>query len=282
MQAEQKQKIKTKLAAYCERLGSQNKAANSLKGVSGATVSNILNDQWDQIKPEMWLNVGKQVGYTTKEWVFVETRNFTFLTKLLKDASLHSHVFAAIDRAGSGKSATAKMYVENNKRVYRLECREYWNRKQFLYEVLTALGREASGMNVNELMASIVKTIKTSETPPTLIFDEFDKVSDQVLCFFITLYNELEDECAIMVCCTSHLEKRVERGLRLNKKGYQEFYSRIGRKFIELPGVCTSDIQQICRANGVTDDGLIKKVVEDCEYDLRRVKRKIHAIKNAA
>jgi hypothetical protein len=113
---------------------------------------------------------------------------------------------------------------------------------------------------------------------PIIIMDEADKLSDQVMYFFITLYNQLEDHCAIVMVATDYLEKKIRKGLRLNKKGYKEIFSRIGRKFIMLKGVCINDITEVCMANGVTVKSDIKSVIEDCDNDLRRVKRRCHAI----
>jgi hypothetical protein len=99
--------------------------------------------------------------------------------------------------------------------------------------------------------------------------------------FFITLYNNLEDHCGIVLCATNHLAKRIQRGRKLNKKGYNEIFSRKGRRFIELQGISTADVTAICMANGLTEAGKIREVMEECENDLRRVKRKVHALKNA-
>jgi hypothetical protein len=46
-----------------------------------------------------------------------------------------------------------------------------------------------------------------------------------------------------------------------------------------LKGVAASDIVAVCEANGVTNPADIQEVIKDSEGDLRRVKRKIHAIK---
>lgn len=46
MTTEQKQQIADQLRAYCGQKGSQNKAANSLNGVSSATISKVLSGQW--------------------------------------------------------------------------------------------------------------------------------------------------------------------------------------------------------------------------------------------
>ena len=274
-----KEQIRERLVDYCSRLGSQNKAANSLNEVSAGTISQIINNNWSLISDEMWRNIAAQIGHASKEWMIVETRDFKLLTTILEDAQENSIVFAVTGEAGSGKSAAFKTYLEGEtQNVYLLQCNEFWNRKLFMMELLSVMGRSSAGFTVGEMMNEIVSALKKAESP-LIIMDEADKLSDQVLYFFITLYNHLEDHCGIILAATDHLEKRINRGLRLNKKGYKEIYSRFGRKFIHLSGLTTVDINAVCIANGVTDKAMIKAIIEDCDNDLRRVKRKIHAAK---
>lgn len=279
MNENQKQAIAARLAIYVERFESQNKASKSLKGVSSATISQVLNQKWELIADEMWRNIASQTGYSNKEWVAVETGDFKFLTAVLESARTGSTVFAVTGDAGTGKTFALRKYVEENKRSYLIQCNEFWNRKTFMQELLAAMGRSYSGYTVTDMMSEVVRTLKTQQNP-LIIMDEADKVSDQVLYFFITLYNQLEDHCAIVMCATDHLEKRIKRGLKLGKKGYKEIYSRIGRRFVELDGLSSSDITAICVANGVVDKARIREVVEDSQWDLRRVRRKITSLRS--
>lgn len=274
-----KHAIVNELRAYCNRFSSQNKAANSLKNVSPGTISQMLNGKWDNISEAMWRGVLSQIGgKKLNTWSVVETRGFKEFTQLLDDARLYSNVIAVIGSAGSGKSETSKRYAADNKNTYRLVCSEFWNRKTFLGELLAAMGRDHGGMTVYEMMATVVRELKKQDDP-LLILDEADKLIDQVLYFFITLYNELEDHLGIVLCATEHLRKRIDRGINLNKKGYNEIYSRFGRKFIELTGINHADVFQVCMANGIEDRETIMKIWDDCEGDLRRVNRKVHATK---
>lgn len=268
------------LREYCERYESQNKAAASLKGVSAATISQMLNGNWELIKNEMWRNVSAQIGYSDENWAAVQTKNFTDLTYMYADAKENSLVLAITGDAGSGKTFTARHFSNTNKRVYLLCCNEFWNRKLFLAELLTVMGRDYSGYTVGEMMGEVVSELKKQDAP-LLILDEADKLSDQVLYFFITIYNQLEDECGIVLQATNHLEKRLKRGIKLNKKGYNEIWSRVGRRCIELDGVTADDIASICQANGVDGVKVIDKIIDDSESDLRRVKRRIHAAKKS-
>ena len=134
-----------------------------------------------------------------------------------------------------------------------------------------------SGTTVSDMMDNIVDTLKRKEQP-LIVLDEADKLSDQVLYFFISLYNQLEDQCGIMLTATSNLKARIERGLRLNRKGYAEIYSRIGRKFVELPLPNSEDVAAVCVANGVSDTKAINRVIDEADGDLRRVKRSVWAM----
>jgi DNA transposition AAA+ family ATPase len=279
MTTEFKKKVQEKLTAYIAQKGSQNKAAHSLSGVSSALLSQIINNNWEQISDTMWRNVASQIGHSSKEWVCVETSDYKLISKFLTDAQQNANVFAMTGDAGSGKSKTFELYTESNKNAYLLGCAEYWNRKEFLVQLLISMGIDYSGFTVAEMMNEIVKKLK-SQVTPLIILDEADKLPDTVLYFFITLYNRLEDHCGIVMCATDHLSKRINKGIKLNKKGYKEINSRIGRKFIELQGVNFTDVTQICIANGVESPKDIKDIFNDSEGDLRRVKRKIHAVKN--
>ena len=94
MKTIEKEQIRTKLAEFCEIKGGQNKAANSMRGVSPATISQVLNNNWDLISEEMWRTIASQIGYDPRAWVVVETRGYKRMYGLLQDAQDNSLVFA--------------------------------------------------------------------------------------------------------------------------------------------------------------------------------------------
>jgi hypothetical protein len=158
-------------------------------------------------------------------------------------------------------------------------CSEFWNKKTFVSELLRAMGRTTDGFaNVGDMISEAVRRLKMQDTP-LVIIDEADKLPDRVLYFFITLYNQLQDGCGIVMFATSYLEKRLRNGIRLNKKGYSEIWSRIGRRCVELRGVTAADIVSICEKNGVSEKKTIDMVIEDSDCDLRRVRRKVYAVR---
>lgn len=275
----EKTEIKTRLDAYVARYDSQNKAANTLQGVSSATISQILNNNWEKISDEMWRTVASQIG--GKQWQAVETRFYNLFTQLLSDAKEYSFVYAVTAEAGSGKTFTARQFTATNKNVFHLVCNEGWRLQGFLYDMLRVLGLEVKKCcyDNSSMLAEVVMKLKKLDTP-LVIFDEADKLHDSIYQTLITLYNQTEDYCGIVLCATPYLDKRITRGVQLQRRGYNELFSRIGRKFVNIPSNSKVDIKAICLANGIDGDDQIAEVIADSECDLRRVKRAIHSIKN--
>ena len=278
----EKQSIAARLRAYVATKGSQNQAARTLRQVSSATISQVLNGNWDLISDEMWRTIASQIGHDANGWQVIRTAGYNRMYDILHDAQQNALVLAVTGDAGCGKSQAIKQYAAENQNVVVLSCSEYWNRKLFLHELLRALGRtDYIGNTVGEMVAEAMLRLKRLDSV-VLVMDEADKLNDQVLHFFITIYNQLEDQCGIVLCATPYLEKRIKRGVQNNRKGYREIYSRIGRKFIPMPVVNDSTIADVCEANGITDRATIARIIDDSDCDLRRVKRLVHAAKQAA
>lgn len=278
------QQQKVQIVEAIERMialkGSQNALAASIPGVSSATLSQMRNHKWDLIADEMWRKVAANVGVTASDWQLAETINLKELTQFFTDSQNFSLVMAICGRAGTGKSEAAKNYSKKNKNVFLMSCNEYWDKRWFLRELLAQMGKDHAGLTLPEMMHRAVQLLKATNSP-IIILDEADKLADSVLLFFITLYNELEGHCGIVLMATHFLEKRIRRGAAMEKKGYREIYSRVGLRFIELEGISFSDVEKVCRANGIQDSGTIRAISKDCDGDIRRVRRLIFATKRA-
>lgn len=275
----QKKEIQILLKHFIEQYPSQAKAIATLKNVSEATVINIRTGKWENISDDMWRNVGKQIGFSSKgKWQMVETVDFQTLVRYFDDAREYSNVFAITAHAGAGKTFTSEWYERNRQNVYVIGCAEYFNRKVFLQNILEKMGKENTGYNVAEMMELIIQSLMRQENP-LIVLDEVDKLPDTVLYFFITLYNKLERKCGIIMLATEHLSKKILRGRKMNRKGYSEIYSRIGRRFISLRGTSKEEIADIAKANGLNDPATISSIYNEYEGDLRRVERGVHKSK---
>lgn len=273
----QKEQIARDLRAYVGRYPSQNKAANSLKGVSAGTLSSILNRNWDNISEEMWLKIQRQVA-SGGGWRLCETAAWQALMLYFADAQEESNVMWVTGPAGIGKSTAAREYAKAHREVFTLTCSEDMTRADFVRELARVVGVNAQGLKVRETLQAIIRELGNKDGA-LLIFDEGDKLTDSVLYYYVSLYNALEDICGMVFLSTDYIHKRVERGVQACRKGYDELDSRICRRFIPLQLVNSNEVAAICRANGLTDESGIRTVLQEaaeCRNDLRRVKKSIH------
>lgn len=271
-----KEEIVRRLEAYCEQKGGQNKAAQSIKGVSAATISQMLNMNWERISDDMWRKVQAAIGMKQKGWKVAQTQTYMELMELLEAIQEESRVMCITAPAGSGKTFASRLYEKEHRNVYRLMCDEFWSKNDFVEELLKAMGERYDGYTKRERLSLACGKLAKKEQP-LLIFDEWDKLSDSVWQFFITLYNRLEDMCGIVMLSTDYVEKRMSMGLKYQRKGYPEIWSRLGSNSVKLSRADYEDVKLVCEANGISDEAVIEDIARSAEGDLRRVRQLVFA-----
>ena len=280
-----KDAIRDALMAYCENFPSRNRASESLQGVSAAVVSQILNTKYESISDDMFSRIAAQIGFSFEHWTICESENFRLATYVLADAQMYKNVTWMVGDAGCGKTTAAIEFRRTHRNVFYILCSEDMKRSDFVREIATQVGAPTdSTSNLRDMLDYALGMIGFLQNP-LLIFDEGDKLTDCVLNYFISIYNRLEGRAGIVFMSTDYIKRRVDNGLRYNKKGYKEINSRIGRKFFDLNATSRNDVYAICQANGLTGEVEIRRVLKDAETsdnDLRRVKRVIHAQKRRA
>lgn len=250
---------------------SQSKMATKA-GISAATMNHMLNGKWELIKEEMWRKVVVALKLETG-WKHAPTTNYNIITGLLGAAQARSMSIAISYREGHGKSHAYKAFERANDNVILVECKNYWTKKQYVQNLLRAAGLNAAG-TIGELVDQFVEHVQ-SLNRPLIIIDQADKLNDRLLDLFMDFYNDLEGHCAFLLSGVPALEKRILRGVQRDKIGYREMYSRLGRKFIKLDKTTQTDVSNVCIANGCADQDFHVQVFNECEGDLRRVKRMV-------
>lgn len=269
------------LRGYVGKYPSQNKAAASLKGISPATLSAMLNGRHESISDEMWRNVASQIGIrpgVPAEWQVVETNALREMLYAFADSQEHRTVRWITGDAGCGKSTAAGIYGSEHREVFTVLCDEDMRKGDFVREIARKVGLRSAGLRIRDMLDGAIESLMQMESP-LLIFDEGDKPKDNVFRYFINIYNRLEGKCGIVFLSTSYVRHRIERGVSANRKGYDEIHSRIGRRFFELEPTDVPDVVAVCRANGLTDGRKIENVIkasEKSDFDLRCVRSAIH------
>lgn len=270
METLQKQQIANELKAMSEKQ-SQNKVAIKA-GVSAATISQMINGNWDLIKVERWRSVQTALKIELN-WNHAPTENYKLIQQLLTAAQDRSLSVGISFREGHCKSHSYKAYDRMNENVIYVECKNSWTKKTFVQALLRAAGLKNDG-TVGELIENFVDHLQTL-SKPIVIIDQADKLKDPQLDLFMDFYNDLEGQCAFVLSGVPAFEKRILKGVQRDKIGYREMFSRLGRKFIQLNKTSLKDVQAVCNANGCDDADFQMQIFNSCEGDMRRVRRLI-------
>lgn len=275
---EMKEQVRSALIAYRSNYPTLNRAAESLQGVSSATVSQLCNGKYELISDEMFIRIASQIGFAFDSWNLHEGKTFKEITFTLSDAQSYKNVTWIVGDAGCGKTTAAIEYRRTHRNVFYILCSEDMRRSDFVREIAKQVGAPTDTTNLRDMLENAISMISFLGNP-LLIFDEGDKLTDSVFNYFISIYNRLEGHSGIVFLSTDYIKRRMEAGLRYNKKGYKEINSRIGRRFFDVSPTEQNDIYAICQANNLTDRADIEEVLKDArrsDNDLRRVKRCIH------
>nr|DAV51761.1 MAG TPA: AAA domain protein [Caudoviricetes sp.] len=273
-----KEQVRSALIAYRSNYPTLNRAAESLQGVSSATVSQLCNGKYELISDEMFIRIASQIGFAFDSWNLHEGKTFKEITFTLSDAQAYKNVTWVVGDAGCGKTTAAIEYRRTHRNVFYILCSEDMRRSDFVREIAKQVGAPTDTTNLRDMLENAISMISFLGNP-LLVFDEGDKLTDSVFNYFISIYNRLEGHSGIVFLSTDYIKRRMEAGLRYNKKGYKEINSRIGRRFFDVSPTEQNDIYAICQANNLTDRADIEEVLKDArrsDNDLRRVKRCIH------
>lgn len=270
---------KTEIQKAIERkisiVNSQNKVAKQL-GISPAHLKSVREGDFRKVSDTMLNKLAQQLNLNLfAHWQKAETRNFLRVQNICKHTQQQGLSRAISFAPGSGKTFALKDYAERTKNVFYVECEEYWSKKVFLRELRKVIGLDDTSMGIADMVEGIIEQLGRADHP-LVIIDEADKLKDGVLNLYKTFYNKTS--AGFILAGTPHFRHRVEKGVRLNRMGFAEIHSRLGGEFLRLYPIANSDIESVCKANGVDDHAQIQHVIDTIQRDFRQIKAAIEEI----
>jgi DNA transposition AAA+ family ATPase len=274
-----KEQITAQLNKYCENAGSANKASAQL-GISNATISNMQTGKWESMSDDIWRKMGKALKFDLNDvWCHADTDPYLAFAGIFNDARKYANVYGVTCKPGSGKSYTIDRFRQSKPNVWYAKCIKHTSHSQLLQEILRSAGRVSVDKSIAHLL-EMLDYIASRRERPVILIDEIEKVKNETMLLIIDLYNRLEGKCGIVLIGTPNLKNRVETAIRYQKIGFNELYSRIGGRFIDVPAPTKKDGVAVIRANGFSGQFEINTILNDSQVDnsidLRRVERLVH------
>ncbi len=263
---------------WITKLGSAAEVARKC-GINGGALSAILAGKYGADDAQMLGKIAAALNYKETSWNIVRSiGNYTRINAIINDARAEAMWFGISNKAGSGKTgALQDVYqYDTTGAVHYIQCEE-WSARQFVIELAKiTIGPSAlkgAYKSIPLLLAEIAEFFnRQTFLKPVLLIDEADKLRPAALRVLISLFNKTEDRLGLIMSGTENLEKEIERGVRLRKKGYDELSSRVGRVFIHLNGATKKEAMDICAANGIDDAFTQEQIWNELEKTTKPVK----------
>jgi transcriptional regulator with XRE-family HTH domain len=269
---------------WITKLGSAKKVAEKC-GINVGSLSTILAGKYAANEAKMLQKIAVGLDFKESNWNIVRSLgNYKALESVWSDAKNESMWFAISNKAGSGKTATMEdLFNRDTTGSVILIQAEEWSARHFLLKIIEkTLGNSDGSLSYNttgkgyKSLAQLMDIVanyfnEMSLDRPVLLIDEADKLKPSALRTLIPLFNRTEDKMGLILSGTENLQKEIERGVRLNKKGYDELESRFGRTYIHLRGATEAEVAEVCKANGVTNSEVISQIWGELE----KVKKQI-------
>ncbi len=260
MTSAQQNNIRLAISNEIDLLGSAARVAEKCQ-LNPSYISQMRSGRVSEmVKDEHWMKVAIALGVSLDGWKMVETANTRKLRQVFNDAKSNAMFMSVSNPAGSGKTAACRDFREANAGravfYYAVE-HAAMGKSDFLHRLCKALGIDTDStgyLSANGLADKVIDFfVKRLDSQPLLIIDEADKLNDKAICFFISLYNQVESKMGCVILGTDNLERKITTGVKWQKNGFDEIHSRFGRKFIHLYGTTLNEVRAICNANGLTD-----------------------------
>ena len=265
--------LKQKAAALIElsktKLGSYASVAAKCR-ISEGAINQVRTLVYKAEGTDMYRKIISALDMFEDNWVIVETTNMRKINTVIADSRKKCMFMAVSEKAGSGKTTAIKTYANNDAThsSFFVRCRA-WGNRAFLMQLLRTLGinPESRYASNDDLLEQVIEFFKMrTDSKPVLFIDQANSLRGNAFTnIVIHLFNELEGQMALVAFGTEALMKSIKKGVKYNKEGYDETDSRLGRRYISLPGSNLSDVTRICQANGIKDTAMITDIFEECK-----------------
>lgn len=244
----EKIEIKNAINAFCAAKAiSRNELAIQID-VSGATLSNIVNDKWANIDNSMWFKIWNHVRANHVAKLFT-TSDYTAISDLCNNAKHRHYMSGLIADYGMGKTTALKMYARQEN-VFYIYYDVNMKPKNFFYELGKQLGYDYDA-NVYDQVKKAVDTLNTLNNP-LIIIDEASKLTDKMLMTLHVLRDKTINNCGIVLAGMPYFKSNLIKFANKQKTGISEFLSRV-MIWHELSGLKPAEIEMICAAYGIAD-----------------------------
>ncbi len=229
--------------------------ANYPSDVKHARVLGINSAQYNRIKKgeltkvideNKWVSLARNFGVQLAEnqsWKTAKTETFNYITAQLESCQNRSISAIFCDRAGIGKTHTAKEYVARNTNAIYIDCSQVKNKQKLIRKIAQEFGVDYKG-KYSDVYEDLVYYIPTLRNPkPLIILDEAGDLDYSAFLELKALWNSTEYLCGWYIMGADGLRAKIDRQKDLKKVGYAEIFDRYGNGYKSVSPVNPTELK---------------------------------------
>lgn len=254
--------------------------------ITSVDYSNLVNRKWiaqpSLLSEKKWNRIALIAGYRAngqQKWETADTYVSDYVRTLLKTSQNTSLPTVLVDAPGIGKSHTCIKYVEHEDNSFYVRCSDCPTNSRLIKAIAKSMGLSPN-KKTEDLMEDIT-IYANSIYRPILILDEAGFLRPKAWNVVHRIYNACEFQLSLFLVGSVGLENEITKGIRRKSNGYEEVFSRLGSKYINIfkdeadkQKRLLSDFKKVIKAQGIKQSKKIEDIISKSN-DLRRVRREV-------
>lgn len=267
-----KQKVREAVLEARENYSGTDAAFATTIGINNSIFSRLKKGETDRILSEgQWITIGRILGVSLKEnnWKIVRTTIYDSMEKTLHFCQKNQVSMILVDEPEIGKTETAKHILRNMKNGFYVDCSQAKTKQLLIRTIAKTVGVDQYGRYA-DVIANLKYYLNVLETP-IITLDEFGDLEYNAFLTIKELQNATVDHCAWLMIGSDGLRAKINQGIKNQKVGYREVFSRLSGEFLSFVPSGTKEKQQFyseligdVATNNVADKAKVNKLINKC------------------
>ncbi|MBS2100677.1 ATP-binding protein [Carboxylicivirga linearis] len=219
----------------------------------------------------IWITIGRELDVRMHQstWKVARTKVYNEIEESLHFCKEYSKSMILADDCGIGKTFCTRHIIRSMKNTFYVDCSQGKTKQQFIRLLAKTVGVDNKGRYV-DVKANLKYYINLLDKP-LIVLDEAGDLDYNAFLELKELWNGTDGGCAWYMIGADGLRAKMQRGIRNNKVGYAEIFSRFSDEFITLVPTGSMDKKQfyadligaVATAN-LTEKSKVNVLVNQC------------------
>jgi len=228
-----KQKVREAILAHRENYGGSDSDYAKTLGIKPSIYSRLKKGETERIISDtIWISMGRELDVQLNEnsWKVARTSVYTQIEGSLKFCQQYGKSMILADDCGIGKTFCSRHIVKQLKNAFFVDCSQGKTKQQFIRMLAKTVGVDNKGRYID--VKANLKYYINLLTQPIIVLDEAGDLDYNAFLELKELWNGTN--CAWYMMGADGLRSKIKRGIRNEKVGYAEIFSRFSDEFIKL------------------------------------------------